>query len=62
LAIVKQRRPGPKKIRRGIKEQLQYLQPNLATVENLLNELSNPATPLSPKQLKQYWVIQYAYS
>ena len=62
LAIVKQRRPGAKKIRRGIKEQLQYLQRNLATVETLLNELSNPAIPLSPKKLKQYWVIQHVYS
>jgi len=62
LAIVKQRRPGAKKIRRGIKEQLQYLQRNLATVESLLNELSNPAIPLSPKKLKQYWVIQQVYS
>ena len=62
LVIVKQRRPGAKKIRRGIKEQLQYLQRNLATVETLLNELSNPAVPLSPKKLKQYWVIQHVYS
>jgi hypothetical protein len=62
LAIVKQRRPGPNKIRKGIKEQLQYLQRNLATVESLLNELSNPAIPLSPKKLKQYWVIQQVYS
>ena len=62
LAIVKQRRPGAKKIRRGIKEQLQYLQRNLATVETLLNELSNPAIPLSSKKLKQYWVIQHVYS
>ncbi|NBT63557.1 MAG: IS5/IS1182 family transposase, partial [Planctomycetia bacterium] len=62
LAIVKQRRPGPKKIRKGVKEQLQYLQRNLATVESLLNERSNPAIPLSPKKLKQYWVIQHIYS
>jgi transposase, IS5 family len=38
------------------------LQRNLATVETLLNELSNPAIPLSPKKLKQYWVIQHIYS
>lgn len=62
LAIVKQRRPGSKKIRRGIKEQLQYLQRNLATVEALLNELPSRVIPLSPKQLKQYWVIQQVYS
>ncbi len=32
----------------------QSLQRNLATVETLLNELSNPAIPLSSKKLKQY--------
>ena len=62
LAIVKLRRPGAKKIRRGIKEQLQYLQRNFATVEALLNGLPSRAIPLSPKQLKQYWVIQHVYS
>ena len=40
----------------------QSLQRNLATVETLLNELSNPAIPLSSKKLKQYWVIQHVYS
>ncbi len=33
LAIVKQRRPGRKKIRRGIKQQLQYLRRNLGHIE-----------------------------
>jgi IS5 family transposase len=62
LAIVKLRRPGYKKIRKGIKEQLQYLQRNLTTVEALLNRLPNRAIPLSPKRLKQYWVIQHVFS
>ena len=35
---------------------------NLAALETLLNELSNPAIPLSPKKLKQYWVIQQVFS
>ena len=61
LAIVKQRRPGPKKIRKGIKAQLQYLQRNLSTIESLLNGLPSRAIPLSPKRLKQYWVIQHIY-
>ena len=61
LAIVKQRRPGPKKIRKGIKEQRQYLHRNLSTIESLLNGLPNRAIPLSPKRLKQYWVIQHIY-
>ena len=61
LAIVKQRRPGPKKIRKGIKEQRQYLHRHLSTIESLLNGLPNRAIPLSPKRLKQYWVIQHIY-
>jgi len=36
LAIVKQRRPGGKKLRRGIKQQLQYLRRNLGHIEQLL--------------------------
>ena len=59
LAIVKLRRPGYSK---GIKAQLQYLQRNLTTVEALLNGLPNRAIPLSPKRLKQYWVIQHVFS
>ena len=38
------------------------MQRNLTTVETLLNGLPSRAIPLSPKQLKQYWVIQQVYS
>ena len=61
LAIVKQRRPGPKKIRKGIKEQLQYLQRNLSTIESLLNGLPSRLIPLNPKRLTQYFVIQHIH-
>jgi len=62
LAIVKQRRPGKKKLRRGIKQQLQYLQRNLGHIVVLLDCLPSLEIPLSPQQLKQYWVIQHVYA
>jgi len=62
LAIAKQRRPGKKKLRRGIKQQLQYLQRNLGHIDALLDSLPSREIPLSPKQHKQYWVIQHVYA
>lgn len=59
LAIVKQRKPGTKKIRRGIKEQLQYLRRNLGHIEKLLDEIPGINIPLSWKLLRKYWVIQH---
>jgi transposase, IS5 family len=58
LAIVKQRKPGAKKIRRGIREQLQYLRRNLGHVEMLLDK-----TPivLPYKLLRKYWIIQHVW-
>ncbi len=62
LAIAKQRRPGKKKLRRGIKQQLQYLQRNLGHIDTLLDSLPGREIPLSPRRLKQYWVIQHVYA
>jgi IS5 family transposase len=62
LDVVKQRRPGGKKLRRGIKHQLQYLRRNLGAIETLLDSLPGRAMPLAPQQLKQYWVIQHVYA
>ena len=61
LAIVKQRKPGAKKLRRGIKEQLQYLRRNLGHIETLLDAVSGMAIPLPYKLLRKYWVIQHVY-
>lgn len=61
LSIVKQRRPGGKKLRWGIKQQLQYLRRNIGHIEKLLNLLSTPAIPLVHRQLRQYWIIQHVY-
>jgi len=61
LAIVKQRKPGVKKIRRGIKEQLQYLRRNLGHIEMLLDKIDVCSIPLSHKLLRKYWIIQHVY-
>jgi len=62
LAIVKQRRPGGKKLRRGIKQQLQYLRRNLGHIEHLLTYWpEGTELPLSRGLLYRYWVIQHLY-
>ena len=62
LAIAKQRRPGRRVIRRGIKQQLQYLRRNLGHIERLLETwpLGTPI-PLPRWLLHRYWVIQHLY-
>jgi len=62
LAIVKQRRPGRKKLRKGIKQQLQYLRRNLGHIEVLLTHWpEGTRLPLPNWLLHRYWVIQYLY-
>ncbi len=63
LAIVKQRRPGGKKRRRGIKQQLQYLRRNLGHIEQLLTYWpEGTELPLPRWLLYRYWVIQHLYA
>ena len=61
LAIVKQRRPGRKVIRRGIKEQLQYLRRNLGHIEMMMDRIPGIQIPLPHKLLRKYWVINHLY-
>jgi hypothetical protein len=62
LAIVKQRRPGGKVRRRGIKQQLQYLRRNLGHIEQLLKHWPEGSPlPLPRWLLYRYWVIQHVY-
>ena len=60
LAVVKQRRPGRKVLRRGIKRQLQYLRRNLGHIERLLETwpMGTPI-PLVRWLMQRYWVIQH---
>ena len=62
LAVAKQKRPGRKVLRRGLKQQLQYLRRNLGHIDNLLAliPLGQPL-PLPGWLLHRYWVIQHLY-
>lgn len=62
LAIVKRRRPGKKRYRKGNKQQLQYLKRNFNHIEKMLDSLADKAIPLSRKRLRQYWIIQTLYT
>ncbi len=63
LSIVKQRRPGHKKLRRGIKQQLQYLRRNLGHIETLLAYWpQGTQLPLPNWLLRRYWVIPHLYA
>lgn len=63
LNLVKQKRPGTKRIRKAIKQQLNYLRRNLAHIERRLEPfpIGRPL-PLSGRLLYRYWVIQHVYA
>ena len=61
LGIVKQRQPKGKKLRVGIKKQLQYLRRNFQHIEQLLDTLPGRVIPLSYSLLRKYWIIQRVY-
>lgn len=62
LGVVKKRRPGGKVLRRGIKQQLQYLRRNLGHIERLLEYFAEGSPlPLPRWLLHRYWVIQHVY-
>ncbi|RLP53704.1 MAG: IS5/IS1182 family transposase [Ketobacter sp.] len=62
LAIVKNKRPGAKLIRKGIKQQLQYLHWNLGHIEQLLQHFpEGEPLPLPRWLLHRYWVIQHVH-
>lgn len=63
LAIVKKKRPGAKLLRRGIKQQLQYLRRNLGHIEQLLEHFPEfTRLPLPRWLLRRYWVIPHVYA
>ncbi|MGZ8928861.1 MAG: IS5 family transposase [Methylobacter sp.] len=62
LAIAKQKRPCRKTLRRGIKQQLQYLRRNLGHIEQLLTPIpEGQPLPLPGWLHHRYWVIQHVY-
>jgi hypothetical protein len=62
LAVAKQKRPGAKVLRRGLKQPLQYLRRNLGHIEQLLAPIpEGTPLPLPHWLLYRYWVIQHLY-
>ena len=61
LSLVKQRQPTGKRLRRGLRQQLQYLRRNLNHIEVLLDSFPGLAIPLSHRDLRYYWIIRHLY-
>lgn len=62
LAVAKQKRPGRKVLRRGLKQQLQYLRRNLGHIDKLMAPIpQGQPLPLPGWLLHRYWVIQHLY-
>lgn len=62
LCIAKLKRPGSKKLRRGIKQQLQFLRRNLGHIAQLLERFpEGKPLPLPGWLLHRYWVIQHLF-
>jgi len=59
LHIAQNRNPSKKKIRKGIKYQLQYLRRNFSIIDQKLDNWSE--FPLKPKWQRYYWIIQTLY-
>jgi len=65
LAIAKRKKAGGKLIRRGIRQQLQYVRRNLGHMDRLLDALMpepGMAFPLNRRLQRQYWIIQHVYA
>jgi IS5 family transposase len=59
LQMAKNKRPGKDLLRKGIRQQLQYLKRNLGHIDRLLNSCSE--FPLSFRQQKQLWVVREVF-
>lgn len=59
LHIAQNRNPSKKKIRKGIKQQLQYLRRNFSIINPKLDRWLE--SPLKPKWQRYYWIIQTLY-
>ena len=63
LAVAKRRKPARKRLRRAIKQQLQYVRRNLKHIDSMLDGWSiDTPSPLSTRLLRAYWVIQHIYA
>jgi len=64
LAISKRKKAGGKLIRKGIRQQLQYVKRNLGYINTMLDSLiphEGCTFPLTHRLQRQYWIIQELY-
>jgi hypothetical protein len=61
LALARQRRKDPKKLRKAIRKQLNYTNRNVKTINDLLDEQSGAGFPLEHPDLRLFWIIQEVY-
>jgi hypothetical protein len=62
LNLAKNKKPGLKLRRRGLREQLQFLRRNLKHISCLLDHLGGTPFPLEYKLQRKYWIIQHLYN
>ena len=60
LALAKNKKLGKKLLRKGLRQQLQYIRRNLSYVDRLLDTFEK--FPLSPRNQRLYWIIQHVYA
>lgn len=59
LNLSKKRRKNGKEIRKGIKQQINFLERDLKIINQLLDKLEGNHNPMNNKQLKYFFVIQH---
>ena len=59
LRLAKNKKPGQSLLRKGIRQQLQYLKRNLGHIDKLLDSCTEFS--LSPRQQKQLWVVREVF-
>jgi hypothetical protein len=60
LNLAKNKKPGKRLLRQGIRQQLQYMRRNLSHIDDLLDAFEK--FPLSPRKQKRYWVVRQVYN
>lgn len=61
LNLAKNKNKSKKEIRKGIGQQLRYLNRNLKNIDRLLDRSGNMSFPLEHRDQRIYWVIQHIY-
>jgi len=61
LNLAKKKNKSKKEIRKGIGQQLRYLNRNLKNIDKLLDKTEGMPFPLEPRDQKICWVIQHIY-